>query len=201
MQSHPANLAQRIISTVGAHPLATPCDDIGRTAEQYKDFLGASRRWRAVEDRVDAETFSNREAGISSFRCSRRHTARATSVWHLHDSCTPRRTIHALAEETGRSIACGVPSDRRLASAGQSDRAGHALRARAVAARTCRTPSVRSLMLRRPAHQPWRTTQPLPPSPHATGARIARQRWAACRLETASSFGSRPYRSDQEPVA
>ena len=90
LQSHPADLAERIVSTFGTHPAATPCDEIRRTAERVPGLRDASRGRRAFEDGVDAASCLARVAGISLSRYSRRHTASATSV----GTCTIRPTRH-----------------------------------------------------------------------------------------------------------
>ena len=164
MQSHPANLAQRIVSTVGAHPLATPCDDIGRTVEQYKDFL--ARLVAGVQLKTEWTLNLLEQGGWDFFVqvFTEAHCA-GHQCWHLHDSAHPAHDPR-VAEETGdplravyQAIDAGIG---RLV-----DRAGHArvlvLSLHGMSHAFGAQFMLRDLLIN------LGVTQPLPPSPHATG--------------------------------
>ncbi|HEU4995225.1 MAG TPA: alkaline phosphatase family protein [Gemmatimonadaceae bacterium] len=88
IQSHPSELAGRIISAYGAHPLATPCDAIGRATEDYKAFVAClvagvrlKTRWTAdllALGRWDFFLQVFTEAHCVGHQC-----------WHLHDPAHP----------------------------------------------------------------------------------------------------------------
>jgi predicted AlkP superfamily phosphohydrolase/phosphomutase len=87
-QSHPRDLAGRIVSRFGAHPLAIPCDEIGRTTEHYTDFVARlvagvrlKTAWTLdLLDRGDWDFFIQvfTEAHCAGHQC-----------WHLHDPAHP----------------------------------------------------------------------------------------------------------------
>lgn len=87
-RSHPKDLARRIIATVGAHPLATPCDAIGRTTEEYRAFVArlvAGVRLKA-QWTVDLLAQGGWDLFIQVF--SEAHCA-GHQCWHVHDPTHP----------------------------------------------------------------------------------------------------------------
>ena len=87
-QSHPADLAGRILSTFGAHPLATPCDQIGRTPDGYRDFVdrlvaGVRSKTRWTLDLLGRGGWDFFVQVFTEAHCA------GHQCWHLHDSSHP----------------------------------------------------------------------------------------------------------------
>jgi predicted AlkP superfamily phosphohydrolase/phosphomutase len=98
-QSHPANLAGRIVSTFGAHPLNTPCDEIGRTAKDYRSFV--ANLVAGVRSKTDWTLDLLGQGGWDFFAqvFTEAHCA-GHQCWHLHDRTHPAHDS-LVAKEVG----------------------------------------------------------------------------------------------------
>jgi predicted AlkP superfamily phosphohydrolase/phosphomutase len=98
-QSHPTDLAGRILSTFGAHPLATPCDEIGRTLEGYADFVdrlvaGVRSRTKWTLDLLARGGWDFFVQVFTEAHCV------GHQCWHLHDPSHPAHDS-SVAERLG----------------------------------------------------------------------------------------------------
>jgi predicted AlkP superfamily phosphohydrolase/phosphomutase len=163
-QSHPANLAKRIVSTFGAHPLAIQCDAIGRTPEEYKDFV--ARLVAGVHLKTDW-TLNLLEQGSWDFFVQVFTEAHCVGhqCWHLHDPAHPAHDPRVAAEigDPLRSVYQAIDAGiGRLL-----DRAGDARVL--VLSLHGMSHSFGSQFMLRDLLINLGVTQPLPPAPPATG--------------------------------
>ena len=81
----------------GAHPLATPCDEIGRTAEGYRDFV--SRLVAGVQSKTKWTLDLLGQGGWDFFVqvFTEAHCA-GHQCWHLHDRAHPAHDSRVAAE-------------------------------------------------------------------------------------------------------
>jgi predicted AlkP superfamily phosphohydrolase/phosphomutase len=88
LQSHPTDLAGKILSTAGAYPLATPCDQIGRTLEGYTSFVdrlvaGVRSKTKWTLDLLGRDDWDFFVQVFTEAHCA------GHQCWHLHDPSHP----------------------------------------------------------------------------------------------------------------